>query len=1419
VLKQTIVWTALPNGVDGPVIEGSTLRISVLASPRLWNDDPTVSKMHLNDFPDFLDWPAMIEPAGFEVEFAGAPALAGTADTTPLQSTLWAALFKPTTDVVPFVFEDLSGSEILSFSAGQVHETVKGVYQQAATDPAYGAGINHPTKETLANDDDLVEIARPVHAEPPFEPRDPDRGPVIIERPPGAPGTGSGTGTGPGSSPGKGPFDGCLGCLGSLILLPLLLVVAVSQRALRLFRLMAVLPVLAMLGSQRVSARLSPNGGGGGGMAPSSAKKAAFDQLNEYVAPTSPDSEDLQTSAEIAETFDFHRMIAALGDYPRLLRHMGLVVDLTVIVPAGGLPATGTIRVIPNLSLASATTNHSPRTHYELDAGRFLATPRTPNADLANGLVRLQDGDRFQVHQIDVVGSGIKLQNMATNLVGLQSLNEVPVNSPNEDGLPALQTAGIAVIRPDAPAYLRHRFRRSYALNAALAAIDLSPLQPFASGEPAPAADDELFAEDVIRGFRLDVRDDHANRWLSLCRRVGTYEFLEAAGGGPPLVEEDEGFVQIGATEAVKPGTSRVLRAHESLFAWDGWSLVAPRPGDAIRPDGVDHGEIENPPATPFKLQATFKARPASLPRLRFGYKYRLRARLVDLAGNSVFDPDRPAFDTSQAEITPEFMFRRFEPVGPPPVMLRTVPKEGESLERLTIRSAVQDLAAAIALQTTDRHITPTKIAQLMAERHGRFDGTSTMNKDAAAYDLASTEAGSLTHRLDMATDSLDLIPGVSEVTEPTENRTYWLQANDTFDVRYLPDPYARGVLFLGLPGMAGPEVVAPLFNRIPFGGAWPNLEPFRLRVQGLPAGGSPAAPAWDAATHQLTVQLAQGETATVRMASYLDPSDLPTMGVWAWTEDAAPADLASLKAATVDGRNWLHLPFRTLTLVHAVQQPLAIPEVAVLAVDPLRKVGETAVSLKGNLAVDAKSTGKVDLWAEWKDPRDDPADPTNDPTIDVDWQRTHVRELTLPDPKDDTPSLTGILRAMGDKAGDPGDLVQGLRHAVGDTKYHSVVYTPIASTRFRENFAPGLSAADLTRPLPAEVPKPTTLAVPNAARPDAPRPLYVLPTFRWTQAEVGGVRTRQRRGGGLRIYLERPWFSSGAGELLGAVLRPDAVGPTSETADMLRKYISEWGMDPLWNAAKTAPLRVGDLLNATSTKAGLSLAELSGAPPPTVDVAGFEVGYDATRKLWFSDIEMRVDQSYFPFVRLTLARYQPNSVDGAHLSRVVLSDFVQVLPHRTVEYDLNGAVANGVVPIRVLGPSQHVTDGPGFGATMVVARLERRQFGDAADTEPMGWEAIDSIILEASSAGGFNMVWRGDMPLPGPLPTPLRISILEAQILRTDGRPIEDPFELLQGRHMSGVSPTTFAGPNMAEAPPLGYRIVFVDTTEVIQL
>jgi hypothetical protein len=165
--KQTIVWTALPKSSDGPLASGSDLHLSVYLAPRLWNSDQNVSSMDLSAFADFLDWPAAVAGATFKVEFENGPTLDAVPENVNLRSDLWQALFKPDTTVKPFVFEDLTGVKILSFPAATIHDTIRSVYQRAATDENYGAGRDLPGRVTLAGDPDLNAIARPAR---PLEP-------------------------------------------------------------------------------------------------------------------------------------------------------------------------------------------------------------------------------------------------------------------------------------------------------------------------------------------------------------------------------------------------------------------------------------------------------------------------------------------------------------------------------------------------------------------------------------------------------------------------------------------------------------------------------------------------------------------------------------------------------------------------------------------------------------------------------------------------------------------------------------------------------------------------------------------------------------------------------------------------------------------------------------------------------------------------------------------------------------------------------------------------------------------------------------------------------------------------------------------------------------------------------------------------
>ena len=69
----------------------------------------------------------------------------------------------------------------------------------------------------------------------------------------------------------------------------------------------------------------------------------------------------------------------------------------------------------------------------------------------------------------------------------------------------------------------------------------------------------------------------------------------------------------------------------------------------------------------------------------------------------------------------------------------------------------------------------------------------------------------------------------------------------------------------------------------------------------------------------------------------------------------------------------------------------------------------------------------------------------------------------------------------------------------------------------------------------------------------------------------------------------------------------------------------------------------------------------------------GHEVGFDTDRKLWYCDILRDAAEADWPFVHLTLASFQPKSLDGLHISRVILAEFIQLTPDRSASIGVSG--------------------------------------------------------------------------------------------------------------------------------------------------
>ncbi len=995
---------------------------------------------------------------------------------------------------------------------------------------------------------------------------------------------------------------------------------------------------------------------------------------------------------------DFHRVVGSLGQYQKLMRALGIAIDLEI--PIEGVAPASNIRVTPSLDGPPPMT---PWTAYHLDqTGKSFLAAAAAQSDVSDGMLLLTGTDEYDVVEVDIDGAARKAQDFASNLSRV-ALGEAPhsIDTPEQYGLPALRSGGFSAARAGRALRLVNTFKAARANNTS---ITTNPTN----------ANVVLHAEDVTRGYRIDVWDSLSKGWHSLHMRDGTYKFGKS--GGVTRKFSDEGFTTSATTQSAD-GTTSDLRLPESLFRWAGWSLSARRVGRTIGSDSTPQ-DAGNPASSNFKLETAFEVTKGTLPRLRFGTLYQFRARAVDLAGNSL-----PADATlgDAYNIPPEpAPYLRYEPVPAPVLVLRTpidlATTPGESVERIVVRSNYDTHIAAVS----ERHIAPAKASHEMAETHGMLD-TPAGPPDKSLYGmLVSKDAGF----------AMDPAHPDRPVPHPEAQ----------LKIPYLPDPFTPGAAFKSLPGTPAGFVWQQAFT-----GTWPDTLPFRLA---LDEGSGPPAFVESATERVLTVHLPKATIATVALSSYLTDdatsrptSMLSTMKIWSWITEANPPNLSTLRALALQGSHWMLTPPRILTLVHAVQQPLIEPQFQDLEAGKV--LGETAARISDEFPISGKSTIKVALNASWQEPVDDLSDKPQPQILDG---AGTAFELHIDDP------TTTIAVMAG-------------RHEFHDTKHRNVTYRAVATTRFREYFPDALTAdpKNIIR-----TSQPQTLSILSSARPPAPKVLYVIPAFRWETDPEGTWTFSRRSGGGLRVYLDRPWYASGEGELLGVVLwscpPPDhAQFQVFEVPELLRSYVTQWGMDPIWDGYPTtseAVPRQDAFINAAKFGDGLSLDELSQHPNLSFAVAGHSVAYDAARKLWYCDIEMDPGGAYFPFVRLALARYQPESVDDAHLSRVILADFIQLMPGRSASIAVDPLESTNL-HLAIDGLTHN-----GPGQALMTATLQTQPLGGG----DLAWVPVSVTPLIPDNSAGLNTLWTADITLPEPRGArPFRLLVEEFEAFPTD--------------------------------------------------
>jgi hypothetical protein len=1432
--EQTLIIVALPNGLSR---DGTYAQLSLYIAPRLTGSES------LLDFPDWLNWPNTLGAGSVAVRLKtnSGHTIDAQVDTSALQPQLWQGIFGLPDDtnatyVAPYEFDDYTNRLVISYPALEALAVIKAVYQTYGT----SSPGEPPNSRALGQLAELLGFGDQQTDAKSDTDRTFQRLALWVEQRP------------QGDRAGNDALGGVLASLRQRLgegMLTALLALDAKETA---------LSTAGAAGDDGIPTRPA-------GMDANDVRALAGRFKLFHSMPPAPNRPPLpKTGEEFRKTLDFHKALAALTAYPTLMRALGLVLDVAIPLdqvppspsapgqPSDGLrveelrlgrpwamrPSTGRpiTRFVRQGAFTDATTGITIPPQFATAPRLYAETPELVPGDPILGYLPLWPG-LFNLAQVDVDGALLKMLALASGYPAAIRSTAV--------GMPTLRTAGISLLATNRAGQLLRAFQQSKAFNDAVA-HDANP--------------SSLYALDVVRGYRLDVWDSHTGRWHSLHQRHARYLIEHVLPGDqlPPV--DEEGFTQLAVIQPAPdptrpadppsgdpslPASGTDLYLHERVARWGGWSLSAPRPGRALSeradPDAPvldpDVATQANQDVTPFPMHTEFKA--YQLPELRFGRRYRMRARAVDLAGNGL-TADAPDIPPLNAPSTPQgFPYLRYEPVASPALMVRRVPDgPGETLEHLIIRTRNTDasLDTPATPDVDDRHIAPPRTSVRMAEWHGMLDdATGHLKGDAPTFQLISERDKG---QLPVANLPASMRPPAPHrphpgvpLPEPSTVReidTIPCEPSAQLVLPYLPDPLARGAALRDLPGAAdqtdggvtgGNLVYAPVpgaeqrpgsVTHIPFDGAWPDRTPFRLH---LCEGDEP--PAWDAASRVLTVSLPKAGTAEVPLSCYLHADDLPLLGMWQWLREALLAQqaeglqayklsadmaprmetlatsLGDLVRLALEGGHWMLTPARTLKLIHAVQQPIGHPAFSYLPVTlptdggphglssvplyspseltPLtawRGYGAQDAYLLGGLKVHGASTGKVDIEASWTEPKDN----------EQVHASAHVDQVPLHSTLDAVLYADGA-RAVGQYSGEL-DLIAFLnqssdpapvapRHHFNDTRHRMVRYRAIATTRFRDEFPasePDGTALTFTRASEEVV-----VDVPSTARPAAPQVVYVVPTFGWTRETTTNLQTSVRQGRGLRVYLERPWFSSGEDELLGVTLfnsAPSADPSGDAERERHKAYVTQWGMDPLWQtpALMARVPGTGNFPSAVVTAQGLTLEETQDLQ---VDVAAHAVQFDdADRQLWYSDIVFEEPNSYAPFVRLALARYQQHALPGVELSHVVLADFAQLTPDRAA-----ALTSDPYAPRRlVLVVSGRAPEAP--YRTTIVVTVQRRVAHHGSD---LGWEDVsggEATITPASGATSVpdTALWAGIITLAAdPDEDEYRLIIREYESLRSD--------------------------------------------------
>lgn len=1368
--SQELQWMAVPYDVEQRDSK-TFLKVAVCVTPRL--QDVNTNDNKLSDYPEWVDWPATLNNVGIGLEVQGQPVISGSA-LTPIDeqadSGSWKAVFQSDSLVRPYEYVPFTDFKIMSFNVKDILGTVNGTYKSLLTE--FGGDepvLEMPEEDGNDNKSLLGKEAKLFTALKSITPNTDQVSKLnTVKRSWEA--SGLKTTKLRSASQKSGQKK-------------------VATTKLNIKDLQLPSSPIQMMYAAPMDVKTALGGLQMVDLYHTSRSFANERKVGRKVF------RDERPKVKVPE-FDFHQIVSVLREFPILMRKLGLVRHVEFELP-GSMPTSGKIRCKITWPSGGATTTKTliPWTAYKLDksgdAAYWQFLPR-PDADseIIGPVLCLNDNSHFDVVQVDVDTAAIKTLNYTKTITDRVAATKGTRDANTRAEPPSTRGTGLQLVRVNRGLKLAKMLLRN-----------ADNMKRVVNNQEVT-----LYADDLLRGYRIDVYDDTAKTWQSLMRRNATYTLPKATGAmkSPGItVLDEEGVLTMAATRSVDSDDDddqKQLYAHETIAQWEGWSMVVPPIGNFIGTEDelAPASTKQTPPSNfSYQVETDVKIVPGSLPRLRFGRYYRMRARFVDIAGNGPkLNELNPTDFTCATELV---RYLRWDPIVSPTLALRKHPVEGESLERLVIRNYNADEDDSVEVDTTEtneRHVFPPLAAGQIIERHGLLDSSEVggMKGDNGTYDMMVKFSGQLPARWYTRNDAGDLVPEATDNKAPTDPEkaktaiSFPYVPGGSTETPYLPDPMARTVTLNGVPGVAAGQlkqitlsgetmasissasgVVTIAFDDNTSSPSNPSRAFKPVTSILLKVVGGSGAPTWDAGTRTLTILLPKGEQAWIKFSSGLGSDqneadeNFTLHGHKQTLIESGSAD-AKLKAAA-RGLSWLISPARTLHIIHATQKPIKKPQTKKGAVTR-RDFGDTNAEINlSEIYVHAKTTQKIDMFAEW----DMEVDNIRKPEPEVLKQSAYFFEQHIENLKDDTLATKKVQE-------------------YGDTKYRAINYVPLATSRFREHMPKTIrnDSKNLTRKGIGK-----ELDILNSKRPDGVKLLYIIPSFRWEGERTlqGNIVRSKRKGGGLRVYMERPWFSSGNGELLGVVLySTDKFVPaktdkgsgkgvkgfkapvydkksmgakyTSQQAAALmaggkldipepvQPYVTQWGLDPIWLSAPTpsdnSP-RPTNFRDPEIVLSNISMAETD-AKKQRYTVVGYKPAYDKERQLWYCDIEMDPGESYYPFIRLALVRLQPKSLEDdvtgedVYCSRITQSEFCQLAPDREATVRIEDDRRS--ITVQVVGHTYRINAAGQLGSEIEVS-VEKKDAGAGGD---LGWTPVVTQRIDRINAAGM---WGGMVKLP----------------------------------------------------------------------